>query len=106
MNDHRDLNPIDPDVWTVMSLLVSTVSMVAQLAGLKTGKTPKGLSDQSTSLTLEKIRDELESAIRNAEKLIRILSNASGDGVQPLSAPFRFGKSQAFMDMTDFRRYQ
>jgi hypothetical protein len=96
---------IDPDVWTVLSLVVNTVAMVAQLAGLRGNAAPKGLNFHSTGIAYEKIRDELENAIRNCEKLIRILSGARGETLPPLDAPFRFGQSRTFLPISDFRRY-
>jgi hypothetical protein len=102
---HNSANAVDPDIWTVLTLLVATVSMVAQLVGLNTGSPAKGLRDQNTSLSLEKIREELETAIRNAEKLLRFLANAPGEGSHPLGNRFRFGESKVFLKAGDLRRY-
>jgi hypothetical protein len=98
--------PVDPDIWTVLTLLVAAVSMVAQLAGLRAGQRPKGLRDRNTSLSYEKMRDELELAIRNAERLIRLLQKSSGEPVDPLGEEFTFGASRMLALAPDLQRYR
>lgn len=97
--------PIDPDIWGALNLVVSTVAMFAQLAALKAPAPPKGLGQHSSSVAYEKIRDELETAIRNCEKLVRVLSDASGDSGNPLEAVFGFGTSRTFFPPSSFQRY-
>lgn len=97
---------VDPDVWTVLSLLVSTVAMFAQLAQLKSSEPVRGLSNHSTSVAHEQIREELNAASRSCEKLIRLLSKSSGTNGHPLVAAFEFGYSQTFFAKPEFERYK
>jgi len=96
---------VDPDVWTVLSLTIATVTMFAQLAALRVSDKPKGLQFHSTNIAYDKVRDEIESAIKNCEKLVRLLRNATGLPSAPLGASFRFGASQALFTTSDFQKF-
>jgi hypothetical protein len=98
----------DPDPWTVVSLVIASVAMVAQLAQLRlqsldTVRPQSGLNQQ-TRIPFEKLKDEIASAIRNVEKLVRLLSRAGGGAA--LNSPFVFGESQLMLDRPDITLYR
>lgn len=108
-NKGHSSNDSDPDIWGVVNLVVSTVSMFAQLAGLHfqtRQQVPSGLGNPATLMAFDKLREAILTAIQHVELLIRLLSRAHGDDVDPLRADFRFGSSCAIFDTATFGRYR
>ncbi|MCQ4189487.1 hypothetical protein [Methylocystis suflitae] len=104
-----EYNDNDPDVWVVANLVVSTVAMFAQLACLKLQakqNATSGLGNPHTMLVFEKLQDSIQTAVQHVEGLIRVLSRAGGDDVEPLRADFRFGAGRAYFDPQTFDRYR
>jgi hypothetical protein len=107
-------NDSDPDPWGAVGLVVMTVSMFAQLAGLKMmaqqlaaqQHVRSGLSNPATLTAFDQLRDAIQAAIQHVGELIRLLQRAHGDDVDPLRAEFRFGSSRAYFDTSTFSRYQ
>ena len=95
---------IDPDIWTVLNLVISGVTMFAQLASLKfqVGATSTLPSDAITPY--EKLRDAVGDALRNVEKLIRILGHVENPEI--LNGRFRFGENAAYLTSARFSQYQ
>jgi hypothetical protein len=93
----------DPDIWTVISLVVNGVSMFAQLASLRiqalSTSVPRG-----ATIPYENLRDAVSHALGNVERLIRILGNA--ENPQVMRGSFRFGENTALLDSNWFSQYQ
>lgn len=100
---------IDPDPFAVTGLVIAAVSMFAQLAALAKqidDGSPGRRLETHNIFAIEKMGEEVENAIRETEKLIKLLARMdNGLGGTPLSAKFRFGEVEALVGVGEMPRY-
>lgn len=94
----------DPDIWTVINLVVCSVSMFAQLASLKIEASSQSKLPVEATSAYENLRDALDEGLRDVQKLIRLLGYAENSSV--LNEPFQFGENHALFTSARFSQYQ
>jgi hypothetical protein len=96
---------IDPDPVAIIGLVVSALTLVAQVIDLKIPVQSR--PDPSRYANLEHLVDTLNKTIRDGQKLSRILRNATDDeGRDPMAQQFIYGKTRALLPTPEYLQLQ
>lgn len=95
---------IDPDPWTLISLGVSSVAMFGTLAQValawKQNPPKEKLFKHPDPVPMrELLREAVESAIKDCEKLMRFIGKLADQPQDPLSEPFQFGQTTLLLEL-------
>ncbi len=95
---------VDPDPWTIVSVVINGVAMFAQLATLKIAA--KAGPAKQPRHQLYELKNCVEEGIKFTERLVKLLgSMKTSEGGNANDGLFEFGEVTAYLDREEFSRY-